>query len=120
MRQRPGDQASDHRQRYPSTARRGTRAHRFSTAMARPAGDRRLLVRAARVPKVGSMDEGTRPATDPVIADDLESGQQVGEYRIESKLAEGGMGSIYTAVHPLIDKRAAIKVISPQLSLDRL
>jgi len=33
----------------------------------------------------------------------------VGEYKIERLLGEGGFGSVYEAVHPLIGKRAAIK-----------
>ena len=41
----------------------------------------------------------------------LEPSRQVGEYRIESKLGQGGFGSVYAAVHPVIGKRAAIKVL---------
>ena len=43
--------------------------------------------------------------------DDLRPGAIVGEYRIDSKLAEGGMGSIYSATHPVIGRRAAVKVL---------
>src|SRR5688572_5665576 len=46
---------------------------------------------------------------------DLHPGTLVGEYRVEGKLGEGGMGSVYAATHPLIGKKAAIKIISPQL-----
>lgn len=48
----------------------------------------------------------------------LEPGTVVGEYRIEHKLGQGGMGEVYAARHPLIGKRAAIKVIRPELSAD--
>jgi serine/threonine-protein kinase len=47
---------------------------------------------------------------------DLPAGRMVGEYRIESKLGEGGFGSVYRAVHPLIGKAAAIKVLNRQFS----
>ena len=47
---------------------------------------------------------------------DLSEGQMVGEYRIESKLGEGGFGCVYRAVHPLIGKTAAIKVLNRQYS----
>jgi eukaryotic-like serine/threonine-protein kinase len=47
---------------------------------------------------------------------DLAEGQMVGEYRIEHKLGEGGFGSVYRAVHPLIGKAAAIKVLNRQFS----
>src|SRR2546427_2037726 len=48
-------------------------------------------------------------------ATELSPGTDVGEYRIVGKLGEGGMGTVYAAVHPLIGKKAAIKVISPEL-----
>jgi serine/threonine-protein kinase len=47
---------------------------------------------------------------------DLASGTMVGEYRVEGKLGEGGFGAVYRAVHPLIGKTAAIKVLSRQWS----
>ena len=49
---------------------------------------------------------------------DLKEGSPVGEYRIERKIGEGGMGVVYGAVHPLIGKRAAIKVLKPELCGD--
>ncbi len=45
----------------------------------------------------------------------LVAGMMVGEYKVEAKLGEGGMGAVYGAVHPLIGKRAAIKVLKPEL-----
>src|SRR5439155_16476364 len=53
-----------------------------------------------------------------VSARDLPPGTVVGEYRIENKIGEGGMGSVYGAIHPLIGKRAAIKVIAAELGTD--
>ncbi|MBA3540147.1 MAG: protein kinase, partial [Deltaproteobacteria bacterium] len=50
------------------------------------------------------------------ISDELPHGFIVGEYAIERKLGEGGMGAVYGARHPLIGKRVAIKVISRDLS----
>jgi serine/threonine-protein kinase len=52
------------------------------------------------------------PATDALI------GSYVGEFRVEKKLGEGGMATVYAAVHPLIGKKAAIKVMAPQLCAD--
>src|SRR6478735_4953308 len=55
----------------------------------------------------------------PVSDEDLPAGSLAGEYRIEKKIGEGGMGSVYGARHPLIGKRAAIKVIRRELSSNR-
>ncbi len=51
-----------------------------------------------------SMDHGLAP------------GSMVGEYRIEGKLGEGGFGVVYRAVHPLIGKAAAIKILNREFS----
>jgi serine/threonine protein kinase len=48
----------------------------------------------------------------------LEPGTMVGEYCVETTLGHGGMATVYGAVHPLIGKRAAIKVMTPSLSAD--
>src|SRR5690349_22103979 len=47
---------------------------------------------------------------------ELEPGTQVGDYVITGKLGEGGMATVYSAKHPLIGKRVAVKVISRSLS----
>jgi len=51
-------------------------------------------------------------------ASDLTPGTMVGEYRIEGELGAGGMGKVYSAMHPVIAKRAAIKVLHPELSVN--
>src|SRR5689334_797175 len=49
---------------------------------------------------------------------DLEPGQVVGEYQVERKLGQGGFGAVFKAVHPLIGKLVAIKVLSQRFSVD--
>src|SRR5690242_17432135 len=56
---------------------------------------------------------GTQPV-DP----DLEPGQVVGEYQVEGKLGQGAFGTVYKAVHPLIGKVVAIKVLARKYSVD--
>jgi serine/threonine-protein kinase len=46
----------------------------------------------------------------------LQSGTLVGEYQIADRIAEGGMGTVYSAVHPIIGKKVAIKVLSGRLA----
>jgi serine/threonine protein kinase len=46
-------------------------------------------------------------------------GTVVGSYRVIAKLNEGGMGAVYRAEHALIGKPAAVKVLLPELSMNR-
>ncbi len=52
---------------------------------------------------------------------DLPAGTEVGEYRLQEKLGEGGFGAVYRAVHAVIGKVAAVKILqlayssSPQM-----
>ena len=45
----------------------------------------------------------------------LAIGSMVGEYKVEQLVGEGGMGQVYGAVHPVIGKRAAIKVLQREM-----
>jgi serine/threonine-protein kinase len=51
-------------------------------------------------------------------SEDLMPGMMLGEYRVEGKIGEGGMSAVFAAVHPLIGKRAAIKILTPALCSD--
>ncbi len=71
-----------------------------------------------------SSGESTRtidhpPLPQPVNAVDLPEGMMVGEYRIEKKLGEGGFGTVYRGVHPVIQKGVAIKVLNPRYASSR-
>jgi serine/threonine protein kinase len=52
----------------------------------------------------------------PVHDDDTLIGRDVGGYVIDGELGRGGMGVVFAATHPVIGKRAAIKVLKPSLS----
>ncbi|HTM19973.1 MAG TPA: serine/threonine-protein kinase [Kofleriaceae bacterium] len=54
----------------------------------------------------------------PLLGRQLEAGAMVGEYQVTGVLEEGGMGTIYGAVQPVIGKRVAIKVLAAFLSQD--
>ena len=47
---------------------------------------------------------------------ELAAGTDVGGYVIDTEIGRGGMGVVYSATHPVIGKRAAIKVLKPSLS----
>ena len=67
---------------------------------------------ATAVAQTGALATQQHPLSD----EDLPPGSQAGEYVIERKIGEGGMGAVYGAKHPVIGKRAAIKVIKRELS----
>ena len=46
-------------------------------------------------------------------------GQEVGNYRITEKIGQGGMGAVYGAEHVLLGRKAAIKVLLPELCRDQ-
>ena len=46
-------------------------------------------------------------------------GQPVGHYKVVRKIGDGGMGSVFEAVHETIGRRVAIKVLKPQYSKDK-
>ncbi|MBA3820909.1 MAG: serine/threonine protein kinase, partial [Deltaproteobacteria bacterium] len=49
----------------------------------------------------------------------ITEGATVGAYRVLRKIGEGGMGVVYVAEHALLGRRAAIKVLLPELSANR-
>ncbi len=50
------------------------------------------------------------------VDNDLTAGDVVADYCIEAKIGQGGFGAVYKAIHPLIGKAAAVKVLGRDLS----
>ncbi len=46
-------------------------------------------------------------------------GTTIGNYQVRELLGEGGMGKVYLALHPGIERKAAIKVLHPYLARDK-
>jgi len=49
----------------------------------------------------------------------VREGSSIGAYRVRRKIGEGGMGSVFLAEHSLLGRRAAIKILLPELSSKR-
>ena len=67
-------------------------------------------------------DEDGGEVLDEAVLDeepDLAPGDEVGDYEVRAKIGKGACGTVYSAVHKLIGKEAAIKVLSRQHSANR-
>ncbi|HVO53618.1 MAG TPA: serine/threonine-protein kinase [Solirubrobacterales bacterium] len=51
---------------------------------------------------------------------DLASGDQFAGYRIERRLGRGGMGILYLATEPGLERRVALKLIAPEAAADEV
>jgi serine/threonine-protein kinase len=68
-------------------------------------------------------EDGTVLRADPTVAADIPVDPLVGrtfdeKYRLDSRLGEGGMGTVYRATHLLIERPVAVKVLNPRLVTD--
>lgn len=94
--------------------------------MASPMGDRRCVAcgREGRPEETICPEDGQpldAAAVGSAETDDPEAlapGTMVGEYRVEARLGAGGFGAVYRAVHPVIGKVAAVKVLRRACSSD--
>src|SRR3954470_10424231 len=49
---------------------------------------------------------------------ELSEGDEFAGYRIESRLGRGGMGILYLALEPGLERRVALKLIAPEAAAD--
>ena len=45
----------------------------------------------------------------------LEEAHRIGQYRLDAKIGEGGMGEVYLATHALLRRPTAVKLLRPEL-----
>ncbi len=99
-------EADTHRERDLAQAHGPTQVRR-SDAMT-PVGAPRQEPAAPAV-EPGFAVGQTSQSQDPVI------GTIVGEYRVVERIGAGGMGIVYRAVHPIIGKSVAVKILRAEL-----
>src|SRR5512135_888688 len=88
-------------------------AERLAMALAIPLDDRAEFVRRARAARPEPAEIPTpRPAMEEIGLDDL-SGRSIRGYALAEKIGAGGMGAVYRAVQPLVEREVAIKIILP-------
>ena len=54
---------------------------------------------------------------DELVAPDPDEPTQIDRYRIESRLGGGGMGTVYAAYDPQLERRVALKLVHPELAV---
>jgi serine/threonine protein kinase len=57
---------------------------------------------------------------EPAHGIELSDGDRFAGYRIESRLGRGGMGVLYLAVEPGLERRVALKLIAPEAAVDEV
>jgi len=72
----------------------------------------------AQVPSAPTPTSGFAKV-DPAHGTKLSMGTLVGEYQIQDRIGEGGMGTVYSATHPIIGKKVAIKVLAGRLAKNK-
>lgn len=62
--------------------------------------------------------DGSALVPDALLSGDpaLSPGERAGEYEVEAVIGRGGFGTVYKAIHPVIEKPAAVKVLERQYS----
>ncbi|MGE5407438.1 MAG: serine/threonine-protein kinase [Syntrophothermus sp.] len=58
--------------------------------------------------------------TEPGSLGDLREGDEFAGYRIERRLGRGGMGILFLAVEPGLERRVALKLIAPEAAADEI
>jgi eukaryotic-like serine/threonine-protein kinase len=81
-----------------------------------PSVDDDTEVTTRPAPEIGDVTAMTAPIELPDTQ--LKTGMTLGDYRVERLIGQGGMGVVYAAVHPLIGKRAAVKILKKELCTD--
>ncbi|HLF02348.1 MAG TPA: protein kinase [Anaerolineales bacterium] len=88
-------------------------AERLAMALAIPLDDRAEFVRRARTARPEPAEIPTpAPALDEIGREDL-TGRAIRGYALAERIGAGGMGAVYRAIQPNVEREVAIKIILP-------
>src|SRR5262245_55602081 len=89
-------------------------AERLAMALAIPLDDRAEFVRRARAARLEAPlpFETPMPAPEEIGREDL-TGRAIRGYALAEKIGAGGMGAVYRAMQPLVEREVAVKIILP-------
>jgi WD40 repeat protein/serine/threonine protein kinase/DNA-binding XRE family transcriptional regulator len=88
-------------------------AERLAMALNVPLEERSAFVKLARTERVFEEPSVTpMPKPEEIGSEDL-SGRAIRGYALGERLGNGGMGAVYRAVQPLVEREVAIKIILP-------
>ena len=88
-------------------------AERIAMALNIPLEERSAFVKLARAERVFEEAHVTpMPRPEEIGSEDL-SGRAIRGYALGERLGNGGMGAVYRAVQPLVEREVAIKIILP-------
>ena len=89
-------------------------AERLAMALAILLDDRAEFVRRARAirPEVDEALPTPPPSLEEIGSEDL-TGRAIRGYALNEKIGSGGMGAVYRAIQPLVEREVAIKIILP-------
>jgi WD40 repeat protein/serine/threonine protein kinase/DNA-binding XRE family transcriptional regulator len=89
-------------------------AERLAMALAIPLEDRAEFVRRARAihPDADEALPTPPPSLEEIGSEDL-TGRAIRGYALNEKIGSGGMGVVYRAVQPIVEREVAIKIILP-------
>jgi tRNA A-37 threonylcarbamoyl transferase component Bud32/ABC-type branched-subunit amino acid transport system substrate-binding protein len=68
----------------------------------------------------GAMASGVQPPSTKRLPAPLVPGAHVGRYEIVEPVGAGGMGRVYAAIDPVLDRRVALKLLHPHAATDEM
>jgi serine/threonine-protein kinase len=88
-------------------------AERLAMALTIPLDDRADFVRRARAIRPEQEEVPTPPPSLEEIGSEDLTGRAIRGYALSEKIGSGGMGAVYRATQPLVEREVAIKIILP-------